>query len=120
MSKQRHDITPDTPTAVNEQQLLDYLNNRLDATQRAVIEQQLQASEMMQDAREGLQLINNKAALPEILARINRNLITQLQKKRRRTPKALPSQQLLLTTVLILLLLVVLAFVVIFRMKGLT
>lgn len=109
--------TPAESNTVNEQELLDYLNNRLSASEKQAVEERLAQSELLQDAKEGLQLIDNKEALPEVVARLNRNLIRTLRKKRHRPRKPLPSQLPLLMTALILLLLLCLAFFLILRLK---
>ncbi|MFN4285903.1 MAG: hypothetical protein ACK4E8_08055 [Lacibacter sp.] len=120
MNEQTQHTNPDNTPWVSEEELLNYLNNRLSAAERQSVEERLAQSELLQDAKEGLELMENKSALPGVVARLNRNLIRQLQQKRRKPRMPLPSQQLLVMVVLLLLLLLSLAFFVILRLKSAT
>ncbi len=102
---------------VSEEEMLNYLNNRLAPEEKAELEQRMAASDLFTDAEEGLQLLSKKQDAPQLVAQINRRLIEQLRKKRHTSVKPPPSLSLIIITTLVVLLLIVLAFFVILKMN---
>jgi anti-sigma factor RsiW len=102
---------------VSDEEMLNYLNNRLSPAERAELEQRMASSELFTDAEEGLQLLQHKENVPQLVNQINRRLVDQLRKKRHTPAKPAPSLTLVLITTLLLLLLIVLAYLVLLNMK---
>ncbi|HMO31933.1 MAG TPA: hypothetical protein PKE63_00245 [Lacibacter sp.] len=102
---------------VSEQELLDYIHNRLSPEQRHAVEERLAAHELLSDAEEGLELIQDKNQLPEVVARLNRQLAGQLREKRHQPRRPLPSMGLLIMATFLILLLIVMAFFVIYNLQ---
>lgn len=102
---------------VSDDELLDYLNNRLTPAQRADLEQRLAASDFFTDAEEGLQLVQHKETVPQAVAQINRNFIEKLRSKRHKPARPAPSLSLIIISTLLILALIVFAFLVILKMK---
>lgn len=103
---------------LSEQQLLDYLNGKLNAEERHSIELRLAEHEMLMDAEEGLALVKDKQQLDAVAAQLNAKLTEQLKKRRKRKRRELPNQSLLIATTFIILVLIVIAFMVIYKMRN--
>lgn len=102
---------------IEQEKLLQYLNEHLDATQAHEVEKHLNDDPFLNDAMEGLQQIKSKSNLPLTLQQLNTGLKQQLKKSKKQRSKALNVQQpWLYYTIILLLLLCVIGYLVIKRL----
>ncbi len=99
---------------IDNQKLMDYLSGTLSAKDRHSLEEAMMDSEMMNDAVEGLEELQNKKDVAGLVEQLNNNLKKQLQKakskKTRRTIKELPW---LYYTIILIILIILIGFIVI-------
>lgn len=118
MNENLKDILSNLGEEVDQEKLLKYLQGQLSADEQHEVEKHLLDDGFEAEAVEGLQNIQDKAQIPELVNQLNLDLRkkTSRRKKRlfRREAKIEPW---LLLTVIFLLLLAILAFMVIYRMK---
>lgn len=103
---------------LTEQELLNYLQEKLTPEERRAVEEKLADSEMMSDAEEGLRMAD-AAKTNFAVNDINRKLAQQLQQQRRkRKQKPMPNQSLVIVATFLILVLIVLAYLVIFKLNN--
>lgn len=117
MNKHLKDIFSNSPTSVDPEKLLAYLNKELPPKEAQAIEEKLAADEFEQSALEGLEAIRNKKNLDNITHQLNRELQKKIKKRNQQKNKGrLHHPPLILAVILIFLLLIVLTYWIINRM----
>lgn len=114
MSDDLKDILSNLNKDIEQEKLLQYLNNNLPSSEQHELEKQMNDDEFMNDAVEGLQEINNKAAIPGYIQQLNADLKKQINKKKKRKDKRkIASQYWTYISIVLLLLLIIIAYLVI-------
>ncbi len=99
---------------IEQDKLLQYLNEHLDAAEAHEVEKHLNDDPFLNDAVEGLQLIKSKNKLPITLQQLNTGLNQQIKKSKRKRVKTLNIQQpWIYYSIILLLLLCIIAYLVI-------
>ncbi len=108
------DILSNLNKDIEQEKLLEYLNNHMSEAEKHAFEKQMNDDEFMNDAVEGLQSIENKQKLDDLVLQMNADLKKQRDKKKKRNQKRkLPAQTWAYYTIVLLLILTVIAYVVI-------
>lgn len=114
MSDPHNDILTSGTPDPDEQRLLDYLNNKLNASETHATERSITDDPFLSDALDGLNQIPNKAVLQTRLDDMNKKLQNTLQVKSSRIRhRKLASGGWAYLTLLILLVLAVVAYIII-------
>lgn len=114
MNKDYKDILSNLNNEIEQEKLLEYLNRKLSEQEQHDLEKQLNDDDFMSDALDGLQQLNNKADVPDLVDQLNSGLKKQLDKnKKNRNRRIIKSDAWIYYTVILLLLLASIAFVVI-------
>lgn len=100
---------------IDNQELLRYLQEQLDASDVHAIEEQMADDAFTNDAVEGLQSIQNKSQLPQLVDQLHSQLQTQIHKSRERRKKKWTDSLGLPMTILLVLLLILIGFVVVLQ-----
>lgn len=79
MNKKLLNILQTRETPIENQQIIDYLNNKLSTEKRHLIEEQEMNSGLVQDAMDGLELMKDKTKLVKMTHEINRHLHEKLR-----------------------------------------
>jgi hypothetical protein len=87
MSDEIKNILSDNDGTPGQQQLLNYLQGKLDSDAEHELEQQITDSEFVNDAVEGLQSFKPGADINSYVNELNRQLQVQLQKNKSRKAK---------------------------------
>lgn len=111
MSKRASFIFEET-SCLSEQELLDYLNGRLDREKMHSVESHISDCEFCNDALEGLAEVKNKRQIPLIIRQIHSQLRHELQSHQSRTRKT-KMYAWLSALVFIILLILLIAFMAI-------
>lgn len=99
---------------IEQEKLLQYLNEHLDAAQSHEVEKHLNDDPFLSDAMEGLQLLKSKSKLTLTLQQLNTGLKQQIKKSKRKRVKTPNIQQSwIYFAIILLLLLCVIAYLVI-------
>lgn len=97
-----------------DEQLLSYLEGKLQGDELAQMEKQLQDDAFVADAIEGLQQFSSNKKLDQYVRTLNLNLHQQLaNRKKKRWQRRLHNPSWLMTAVVIILLLCLLGYVVV-------
>lgn len=119
MQEKLKDILTHLSQEVDQETLLLYLQDQLDADKKHELEKQLVDNPFAGDALEGLRQIRDKKQIAFMVDMLNRDLRKKTEKRKERRRKLqLPDQSQLYITVLIVLLLIIICFVVIWKMKN--
>lgn len=104
----------------DQQQLLDYIEGRLDEESKAALELQLAADPLLRDAVEGLAKLRDRSKLNDIKKHIDRSLIQRLKRRNRRMLRREKPNQLIIVvaTVLLLMLTAIAWWVIHLLQKG--
>ena len=114
MSDELKNILSNSNKDINNQKLMDYLSGKLSAEEKHELEKQMNDSDFVNDAVEGLQDVKNKKELSILVEQLNADLHKQLNKKKKRKLKrALKEQPWLYITIIIILFLIIIGFIVI-------
>jgi hypothetical protein len=101
---------------IDQQQLLDYLQNKLSAEERHEVEKLLIDADFESDAAEGLLQVKDKQQLPVVMNEINKQLIQKLSNRRKKTIFKKPLPNILIPTVAtIIILLLIMMFYLLLR-----
>ena len=100
---------------IGNQELLRYLQEQLDATEAHAVEEQMADDAFTNDAVEGLQSIQNKSQLPQLVDQLHNQLQTQISKSRERRNKKWSDSLGLPMTILLVLLLLLIGFIVLLQ-----
>lgn len=111
-----NDILKGSGGDLDEQQLMDYLQGKLDPGQAHEVERKMADSGFLNDAVEGLSDMKDKQRIATILQELNSKLPTKTRKQRRKYSPLLPDQKTLTLVLLLAVLLLVTLGYVIFRM----
>lgn len=111
------DMMKGVPGHLDEKQLMDYLEGKLDPQKAHEVEQMMAESGFLNDAVEGLSQMKDKQRIATILHELNSKLQTKTQKQKRKYQPFFPNQQTLTLVVLITILLLVTLGFVIFKMS---
>ncbi len=114
MSDDLKDILSNLNKDIEQEKLLQYLNRHLTDDEQHAFEKQMNDDEFMNDAVEGLQSLEDKNKIADIVQQMNIGLKKQLdRKKKRKQKRKIAEQPLLLFSILLLLLLITIAYLVI-------
>ena len=114
MSNDLKNILSNLNPGIEQDKLLQYLNDQLNAAQSHEVEKHLNEDPFLNDAVEGLQLIKSKNKLPITLQQLNTGLKQQIKKSKGKRTKALNIEQpWIYYSIILLLLLCVIAYLVI-------
>lgn len=102
---------------LSEQQLMDYLNGKLNEEEMHVIEAHVADCEFCSDAMEGLSAVKNKNEIPLILRQIHNQLRHELQSHQSKTRKVKMYSWLAALVFIILLILLIAFMATYFSMK---
>ncbi len=99
---------------IDNQKLMDYLSDKLSAEEKHEIEKQMNDSDFLNDALEGLGNVREKKDISFLVEQLNANLHKQLEKKKKRKQKrTIKDQPWLYLTIITILLLIIICFIVI-------
>ena len=102
---------------IEQEKLLEYLNNQLNAEAEHEVEQHMNDDDFLNDAVDGLQQFENKKDLGNLVSQLNTDLKKQLaQKKKRKRKYSIPDQSWYYYAIVIVLILCVIAYLVIRKM----
>jgi hypothetical protein len=76
---------PEKMNDINKEQLLEYLNGRMDEAAQSAFEQDMEADSFLKDAAEGLKPLAGNADLTAVVEQLNQQLHRQL--KHKKTPR---------------------------------
>ena len=118
MKENLKDILSNLNPEVDQDTLLKYLQGQLSADEQHEVEKSLLDDPFEADAMEGLQNIQDKTQIRELVGQLNRDLTKKTSRKKRRLFKREAKvEPWLLMTVVFILLLAIIAFIIIYRMK---
>lgn len=103
---------------IEQEKLLQYLNQHLNATDAHEVEKQLTDDPFLNDAMDGLQQIKSKKNLPLTIQQLNTGLKQQIKKSKRKRFKALKTQDSWVYYAIILLLLLGIISYLVIRKLG--
>lgn len=109
MNNHLKDILSNSPTSIEPEKLIAYLNKELSPEEAQAVEEKLAADEFEQTALEGLESVQNIKHLNSIRHQLNRELQKKI-KKRNQQKRKLHLHPLPLTWVVILIFLLLIAF----------
>ncbi|MEO6489365.1 MAG: hypothetical protein ABIO04_05430 [Ferruginibacter sp.] len=117
MSDGLKDILSNLNKDIEQEELLKYLNQHMSEAERHAFEKQMNDDDFVNDAVEGLQSVENKHKLEDVVQQLNSDLKKQIEKKKKRKEKRkLENHPWIYYTIILLLLLLVVAYVVIKKM----
>ena len=114
MNNDLSDILSNSNKDIDNQQLMDYLGNKLSAKDKHELEKEMVDSEFINDALEGLQDFNNKQEVPLLVQQLNSTLRKQLSnKKRRKLTRKFKDQPWIVLAIVLIIVLAIVCFIVI-------
>lgn len=114
MNKDLKNILSDSNKDIDNQQLMDYLSNKLSESEKHAIEKEMIEDDFMNDAVEGLEQIKTSGQIPSYVDQLNRDLQKQLSKKKlRKEKRKLKDQPYIYYTIILVLMLLIIGFIVI-------
>lgn len=116
MSNDLKNILSNLNKDVEQEKLLEYLNRTLTTEEQHELEAQLNDDPFMSDAMDGLSHINGPDKISLMVYQLNKDLKTQLDKKKKRKKRSITETPWLYVTVVFLLLLAVIGYLVIKKM----
>ena len=103
---------------ISEQQLLDYINNKLSQKERNDVELKMTESNFVHDAIEGLGNFNNKKNIEQVVHELNHHLHKQTGiKKHRKHRRKMNEQGLIIVAIIVILLLIMFGYFVIKELR---
>ena len=116
MKNELKDILSHSNKDIDNQQLMDYLSNRLPKPGQHELEKAMAGDPFVNDAVEGLQQMQHEAAINRHVDQLNHDLQRQLNRNRqRREKRRWKDQPFTYLALLILLLLIITAFAVLLK-----
>ena len=98
---------------IDSQKLMDYLNGKLNETEKHEVEKYLIDNEFARDAMEGLQEVRNKQKLPAYVEQLNKDLQKHIEKRKAsREKRRLKEFPWIYFALILILLLCIVAYVV--------
>ncbi len=117
MKNNLKDILSHSNKDIGNQQLMDYLSNRLPEEAQHDLEKAMADDPFMNDAVEGLQEVSNQQAIPGYVEQLNHELQRQVKRNRqRREKRRWRDQPYAYLAFLILLLLLITGFLVLMKL----
>ena len=114
MSDDLKDILSNGNKDIEQEKLLQYLNRNMSDPEQHDFEKQLNDDEFMNDAVEGLQALENKNKIADLVQQMNADLKKQLEKKKKRKEKRkLAEHPWIYYSIVLVLLLIIIAYLVI-------
>ncbi|MEP7165932.1 MAG: hypothetical protein ABI741_14615 [Ferruginibacter sp.] len=114
MSDDLKDILSNLNKDIEQEKLLQYLNRNMSDAEQHDFEKQLNDDEFMNDAVEGLQALENKNKIAELVQQMNTDLKKQLEKKKKRKEKRkIAEQPWVYYSIVLVLLLIIITYLVI-------
>ena len=118
MQDKLKDILTNLNPDIDQETLMMYLQDKLQADQKHDVEKQLADSDFESDAMDGLQSLQDKKRINHIVEQLNRDLKKKTEKKRQRREKLkLADTTWLYISAMIIILLIIISYFVIHRMK---
>jgi hypothetical protein len=104
---------------IENQQILDYLQSQLNADVQHQLEEAEQGDAMMQDALDGLRLVEDKSRLDKMTRDINQHLQQRIaeQRSRRKETARWKDQSWIMMAAITLLVLIVICFVIVYKLR---
>lgn len=114
MSDDLLNILSNSNKDIDNQKLMDYLSDKLSATERHELEEKMVDSEMLNDVMEGLENFKNKKDVHALVEQLNLNLKKQLQKKKvKQSKREIKNLNILYLSIILILILILIGFLVI-------
>lgn len=114
MSDGLKDILSNLNKDIEQEKLIQYLNQHMTEQEKHAFESQMNDDEFMNDAVEGLQILENKNEIPLLVNQLNAGLKKQLHKKKKRSGiKDAGQQTWIYFSIILILLLIIAAFLII-------
>ncbi|MEO8412216.1 MAG: hypothetical protein ABI472_01095 [Ginsengibacter sp.] len=99
---------------IDNQKLMDYLSDKLSASERHDLEKKMVDSEMLNDVVEGLEKLNNKKDISGLVEQLNSNLKKQLEKKKsKKLKRKIKDLPWLYLSIILILVIILVAFLII-------
>ena len=103
---------------VEQDKLLEYLNRSLSPEEQHQLESQLNDDPFMSDAMDGLSEMPSSEKVALMVYQLNKNLKTQLEKKKKRKKRAIFETPWLYYTVIFLLIVAVVGYIIIKKINA--
>ena len=117
MSDELKDILSNLNKDIEQEKLLQYLNRNMSDAEQHAFEKQMNDDEFMYDAVEGLEALENKNKITDLVQQMNADLKKQLSKKKKRKEKRkLTENPWIYYSIVLVLLLIIIAYLVIKKM----
>lgn len=113
MSNDLKNILSNLNNDIEQDKLLEYLNRKLTAEEQHELEARLNDDPFMSDAMDGLSEIKGPDKISLMVYQLNKDLKSQLDKKKKRKNRFITETPWLYYTVILLLLLAVIGYLVI-------
>ena len=110
--------SPKEELPISEELMMKYLNHELSEKEQHELQQQIESSDFLSDAKEGLSLITEKKQVSEIARQINGKMRKKLRRQSNNYQLNKHRLFLIVTATLLLLLLMALSFVILIRLKN--
>jgi hypothetical protein len=118
MSDDLKDILSSLNKDIEQEKLLQYLNRNMSDAEQHAFEKQLNDDEFMNDAVEGLQALEHKNNIADLVQQMNADLKKQLEKKKKRKQKRkIVEQPWIYFSIVLVLLLIIIAYLVIKKLE---
>ena len=99
---------------IDNQKLMDYLSDKLSTEEKHAFEENMAGSEMLNDVVEGLENIEDKKHLSDLVAQLNTTLTKQLEKKKAKQRKReIKNLNTLYLAIVLILIIILIGFLVI-------
>ncbi|MEO9071116.1 MAG: hypothetical protein ABI261_08775 [Ginsengibacter sp.] len=99
---------------IDNQKLMDYLSDKLSASEKHDLEKKMVDSEMLNDVVEGLEKLKNKKDISGLVEQLNSNLKKQLEKKKsKKLKRQIKDLPWLYLSIILILVIILIAFLVI-------
>ena len=109
-------ILSESKPTPEEEELLNYVDGKLDAQARHEVEAAMNDDPFTSDAAEGLQAYSGRASIETAVSGLNKQLKKNLRPKRRRS--GIQNQSWTYVAIIVLLLMAVLAYIVIKKISS--
>ena len=118
MSNDLKNILSNLNNDIEQEKLLEYLNRKLSTEEQHELESQLNDDPFMSDAMDGLSEMQGSEKISLMVYQINKNLKSQLAKRKRKKEKAIVETPWLYYTIIFLLIVAVVGYIVIKKIGG--
>ena len=113
MNNDLKNILSNSNKDIDNQQLMDYLSNRLSKAESHEVEKNMADDDFMNDAVEGLQIMESKKDVQAYVEQLNNDLHKQIDKNKIRKDKLkLKDQTNIYITIIVILVLLIISFVI--------